>query len=131
MLKPLRILLLASLVVITGVARAGIADDLMALVNNGKTLADAVAQLVAANPAQAGEIVAVATDLMYRISPEQCALDEHDKPLVDCTYGLVSAAIGAGGDPGAVTEGAAAGGGAPGGIAGGAGGGGGLLGSAG
>lgn len=135
MLRKIYSLVLGGMLLVAGSANAGIADDLMALVNSGKTLADAVAQLVAADPAKAGDIVSVAADLVYRLSPERCALDEQDKPLRDCSDGIVASAIAAGGDPGDVTEAAAAGlaaaGGGGGGIAGGTSGGGGLTASGG
>ncbi len=134
MLRKIYSLMLGGMLLVAGSANAGIADDLMALVNSGKTLADAVAQLVAANPAKAGDIVSVAADLVYRLSPEQCALDEQDKPLRDCSGGIVASAIAAGGDPGDVTEAAAAGlatAGGGGGIAGGTSDGGGLAASGG
>ncbi len=134
MLRRIYSLMLGGMLLVAGSANAGIADDLMALVNSGKTLADAVAQLVAADPAKAGDIVSVAADLVYRLSPEQCALDERNKPLRDCGDGIVASAIAAGGDPGDVTEAAAAGlasAGGGGGIAGGSSGGGGLTASGG
>ena len=138
MLKIVRTTLASGLLAFSGIACADIADDLMAQVNSGKTLAEAVQKLVAENPQKAKDIVTVAEDLIYQLSPEQCALDhKSQKPLIDCSEGIVAAAIGAGADPVEVNEAAAAGAaaagaGGTGGIAGGAGGGGGgLIGSAG
>ena len=110
MRTKLQTLLLAALIAVSTSALADLTDDLMALVNGGKTLAEAVGELVQASPGQAGDIISAASSLVPSLSPSQCATDANGQPMADCSAGIGQAAIANGGDPAVVFGATAAGG---------------------
>lgn len=103
MFAKMRILAVAGIFALSSTVLADITEDLLKMVEGGKCLEAAVADMVAANQGQgAGDIVSAAYALLPIVAEQQQKLN--------CTGNIGQAAIAAGADPNEVLAATAAGG---------------------